>query len=301
MKYSAHGKLLLTHEYLVLDGAKSIALPTLQGQTLEVAEMPFSEVLIEWKALEVNGEVWAEVTLNRNLEVEATSDKEVATHLQAFLKKASALNPNILSSDKSYQITTQLEFHRHWGLGSSSTVLSLIAQWFNVNVFELQQGTFAGSGYDLACANAKGPIEYQILNGVPRVENIEWPWLYQANLFVVYLNQKQNSREAIDAYRAQQNNIAETILEVNRESEDWLNCSSLSEFMRLMERHESRMSEILKQTPVKERLFSDFNGAVKSLGAWGGDFVLVACEQNPVEYFKNKGYTQVFKLNTFIR
>jgi hypothetical protein len=41
---------------------------------------------------------------------------------------------------------------------------------------------------------------------------------------------------------------------------------------------------------VQEALFSDFKGVVKSLGAWGGDFVLVISKENPKEYFNSKGY-----------
>ena len=34
--FYAHGKLLITSEYLVLDGAEALALPTVYGQSLEV-------------------------------------------------------------------------------------------------------------------------------------------------------------------------------------------------------------------------------------------------------------------------
>ena len=43
-------------------------------------------------------------------------------------------------------------------------------------------------------------------------------------------------------------------------------------------------------------MFKDFEGEVKSLGAWGGDFVM-ACTENDAEYvsryFKNKGLDTV--------
>ena len=35
------------------------------------------------------------------------------------------------------------------------------------------------------------------------------------------------------------------------------------------------MSELLDTKTIKELLFPDFSGTIKSLGAWGGDFVLV--------------------------
>jgi hypothetical protein len=57
-----------------------------------------------------------------------------------------------------------------------------------------------------------------------------------------------------------------------------------------LEKHEIIMSHVLEIETVKESLFPDFNGVIKSLGAWGGDFVLVISEENPSSYFKAKGY-----------
>ena len=34
-------------------------------------------------------------------------------------------------------------------------------------------------------------------------------------------------------------------------------------------------------------LFNDFKGAIKSLGAWGGDFILATAKQDPTAYFKD--------------
>jgi hypothetical protein len=53
------------------------------------------------------------------------------------------------------------------------------------------------------------------------------------------------------------------------------------------------MSSILELPTVKESLFCDFNGSIKSLGAWGGDFVLVVSKENPISYFKNKGFKTI--------
>jgi hypothetical protein len=53
------------------------------------------------------------------------------------------------------------------------------------------------------------------------------------------------------------------------------------------------MSEILSLAKVQDRLFPDFEGTIKSLGAWGGDFVLVLSQDNPTAYFSEKGYTTI--------
>ena len=59
-------------------------------------------------------------------------------------------------------ITTKLTFPRAWGLGTSSTLISLIAQWAKCDPFELLFEAFGGSGYDIACATANSPISYQL-------------------------------------------------------------------------------------------------------------------------------------------
>ena len=42
---------------------------------------------------------------------------------------------------------------------------------------------------------------------------------------------------------------------------------------------------------VKECLFPDYKGTVKSLGAWGGDFVLAISETEDIpNYFLSKGF-----------
>ena len=60
------------------------------------------------------------------------------------------------------------------------------------------------------------------------------------------------------------------------------------------------MSEILEMQTVKEALFPDFRGVVKSLGAWGGDFVLAVSRENPTEYFRNRGYDTVVPFSEMI-
>jgi hypothetical protein len=51
---------------------------------------------------------------------------------------------------------------------------------------------------------------------------------------------------------------------------------------------------------VKEALFPDFKGIIKSLGAWGGDFVLVISKENPNEYFIAKGYETIIPYDQMI-
>ena len=47
--FRSHGKLLLTGEYVVLDGALSLAIPTVFGQDLKVENNTFGE--LHWISL----------------------------------------------------------------------------------------------------------------------------------------------------------------------------------------------------------------------------------------------------------
>ena len=57
-EYYSNGKLLITGEYLVLDGAKAFALPTKFGQNL-IVEKGNNEA-INWKSYDADGSIWFE-------------------------------------------------------------------------------------------------------------------------------------------------------------------------------------------------------------------------------------------------
>ena len=65
--FHAHGKLLLTAEYFVLDGATALALPVRLGQKLEIGNRRFTPVNWEigklgfhWRSLDEQGACWFE-------------------------------------------------------------------------------------------------------------------------------------------------------------------------------------------------------------------------------------------------
>ena len=61
------------------------------------------------------------------------------------------------------------------------------------------------------------------------------------------------------------------------------------------------ISNIIKQKSVKESFFKDFEGSIKSLGAWGGDFILVTSKDNPTDYFKSKGFETIIPYHEMIK
>lgn len=298
-EFYSNGKLLITGEYVVLDGALSLALPTKFGQSLKVELIDSPEII--WKSIDENGSVWFEDTflINDITSSLTNSHNAVSERIIQILKAVKSLNPDFLSDEQGYRITTELTFPRNWGLGTSSTLINNIADWTNVNAFELLEKTFGGSGYDIACAQNNQPISYLLHDHKPVVDVLNFNPSFKEHLYFVYLNKKQNSRDGIAKYR--ENKPHELIInEICKISIKIMQSKSLSEFENLITLHEHFISEIIKQKPIKEQLFSDFEGSIKSLGAWGGDFILVTSKDNPSSYFKEKGFEVIIPYNDMI-
>ncbi len=296
--YYAQGKLLLTGEYFVLDGALALALPTRLGQHFKVESGKAGE--LSWQSYDVDGTCWFSVTLAiPSLKIVSGESSEATQRLIQVLEQAVLLSKIPLSSLAGYAITSQLDFSRQWGLGSSSTLISFVAHLAQVDPYDLLAKTFGGSGYDLACALAKGPIIYQ--NRVAQPVVFHPPFADQ--LYFVYLGKKQNSREGIQRYRALGEKVKAKLEEINQLTLDVVACTSLSEFEGLMLRHEIIVSTMLDLPRAQNLYFSDYWGVVKSLGAWGGDFVLVTSDRDTAStktYFQQKGFEVILSYGEMI-
>jgi mevalonate kinase len=300
-KFYSNGKLLITGEYVVLDGAKAFALPTKMGQDLIVSETNASGV-IHWKSFDADQSVWFEAEINTtDIIAKSFADEEesISKILQNILYEAHKLNPTVIIN-KGFSIQTHLTFPRHWGLGTSSTLIYNVSQWFEINAFELLKNSFGGSGYDIANAQHNTPINYQIITGKPTVKPIYFNPAYKDNLYFLYLNQKQDSKAAIAMYYSKKYDIEDLILKINNITNQIEEGVNQERFQFLLEQHEAFMSGVLEMKTVKERFFSDFQGTIKSLGAWGGDFVLVVSNTNPKSYFKTKGFTTLLPYHDMI-
>lgn len=304
--FYSHGKLLLTAEYLVLDGAKALAVPTKKGQFLKVDEAEKNHLF--WKSIDCHGNTWFEqeyeFTAHQFLPKNKLATQEeniVCRALQNILSKLRALQPELFQG-KGFLLKTELEFPRDWGLGSSSTLINNLATWAKVNPYELLAKTFGGSGYDLACAKHSHPILFQLQKEInPIVEEVEFSPDFQVELFFVHLNQKQNSREGIQHYRNQNLDKKQVwIKEVNQITSEILKAESISTFENLIGQHETLLAEILGMPTVKQRLFPDYPRSVKSLGAWGGDFILATGGEAEKNYFKEKGYKTISRYTNMV-
>ncbi|KAA5820596.1 GHMP kinase [Algibacter amylolyticus] len=291
--FYSHGKLLLSAEYVVLDGALALAIPTKYGQSLIVE--PIDKPVLHWKSFDETKNIWFDTTFDLKGNTIECHDlnNAISNRLIEILQASKALNPEFLNSDQGYKIETHLEFPKNWGLGTSSTLITNIAKWANIDPFQLLEKTFGGSGYDIACAQHNQAITYKIAEHKKVVEHSNFNPIFKEQLYFVHLNKKQNSRDGIKHYHENKKNAASAINAINKLTLEMINCQTLDHFQDLMVSHENLIAKLTKQTPVKDIYFKDFDGAIKSLGAWGGDFVLVASKQNPTTYFNSKGFNTV--------
>ena len=291
--FYSNGKLLITGEYLVLDGAKSLALPTKFGQYLKVSSGDLGQ--IRWTSFDFDNSIWFEETISFN-EIINFKDSDNLSQRETLIKilqEAHLLNSAFLKSSFGYSISTAVTFPKLWGLGTSSTLINNIAQWLQIDAYTLLKNSFGGSGYDIACAQNDTPILFQLENSLPIVEKVIFNPEFTDSIYFVYLNKKQSSKTAIENYYKNKKNLDNDFQIINEITTAVLNSNSLEEFYDLLDKHEKVMSEILELPMVKENLFSDFDGSIKSLGAWGGDFVMAVSKENPTAYFENKGYKTI--------
>ncbi len=302
--YYSHGKLLLSGEYLVLDGATALALPTRQGQWLKVARSEAGG--LHWVSRDLNGSPWFEARFE-GTELKAGTvatrfPEDIRGRLLFMLRQAVDLNPAFERELDGVRVETSLEFPREWGLGSSSTLISNLAHWAGVDPYLLLRRTLGGSGYDIAAARSGGPFFYTLRpEKVPEITPAPFAPSFAEDLFFVYLNQKQDSREGIARYRKAGAPPQKAIEAVSALSREMAGVTDLQAFGGLMDAHEALIGHLLAMEPIKARLFRDYPGSVKSLGAWGGDFILATGADEGREYFRNKGYSVIRRYGEFIR
>ena len=63
---------------------------------------------------------------------------------------------------------------------------------------------------------------------------------------------------------------------------------SLSDFEKLITEHEAMIASMIGLPRIKDVFFADYVSEIKSLGAWGGDFVLATGDSSTPEYFRQK-------------
>lgn len=296
--FKSNGKFLITAEYLILKGAVGLALPLKRGQTLVIKTN--NTDIISWES-SVFGKTWFECKIHiKDLNVISTSDEEISKSLVKVLSEARNLNPSFIPTGVNASIDA--DFNLAWGLGSSSTLINNIAEWAKVDPYILLEKTFGGSGYDIACAGAKGPITYQLNTEGRSIHEVNFKPTFANHIFFVYLGKKMNSRTGMSYFKEKAKYGDNEIEKVNAITEEIIRCYSIKEFDHRLREHENLMSTILHIPTIKESNFPDYPYTIKSMGAWGGDFVLVSGNnfEEVKTYFNFKGLDTVIPYNDIV-
>ena len=440
VELSAHGKLLITGEYLVLAGARALALPLKFGQDMTIK--PSDDGIIHWQSIDPSG-TWftaeftmaspsdssscvprpasrvpslsriprlsrvprhsslvprpsslvpgpwslvprhasrvtrhvsrvtchsslvpgpsslvprhssrvtrhvSRVTCHSSLVPRHFSHLPTAETLLNLLTAARTLSPQFLQSPRGCHVTVTANYPLAWGLGSSSTLCSLVARWAGIDAFALYRLVSNGSGYDLACATQTGMIFYK-LSGEPGQQNPQWPETLQPGqnplhqnpslvtchasrvtrhvsrvtrhsslvtrpsslpatpgpalrnaTWFAYLGNKQETAREVSAFLDSNNYTAAHVARVSELARLICEAKTAGELIALVEEHEAMISAILNR-PVLARRFPAFPGAVKSLGAWGGDFAMFVSDSEPAEVEKilrSYGLSEIFRFD----
>ena len=113
--YYSNGKLLLTGEYLVILGAKALAIPVKYGQSMNIREYSNENKLI-WTAKE-HGKEWFKAVLScKTLILEESSNEVIGERLFKLLNEIKLMNPGFINQNSGYEIETDINFDRNWGL-----------------------------------------------------------------------------------------------------------------------------------------------------------------------------------------
>lgn len=302
----ANGKLLLTGEYLVLRGAMALALPLKKGQSLSIEKRePSGHPYISWFAYAPD-KLWFKTTLELpSLDIIGTDDRPKSAKLQLILLTIKQLNPQLFDGSAGYKIVTRLDFEPQWGLGSSSTLVSNLARWAKIDPYTLLNFSIGGSGYDIACATATKSILYKVNTLRPQIKPANFKPIFSPHLYFVYQGKKQDSTQGVAAFNAQTEGrsldmLIERVSEISHEA---ASTDSFDHFCALMDEHEQLMSGVLL-APVIKSQYPDFDGSIKSLGAWGGDFMLVMSSKGPDyirHYFTKHSLTDIFAYNDLVK
>lgn len=297
------GKIMLTGEYLVLNGARALAVPLRLGQQMDVLTFDEPQGVLDWTSEDVDGEFFSARFSSHDLSVLDSNDAATADYISTILQGAKNLNFEFLNPLVHSKVHSVIEFSRQYGFGSSSSLICNIAKWAKIDALALNKLISNGSGYDVATGMMATPILFQLINEKPEVYKVNLSYSFTDKFWLVYLGHKQSTTSAIANYQPNHIGLLEQVKKLNAITHRFLENKTLSGFQKSMRKHEKCIAEVLDRKRIKKELFSDFNGEIKSLGAWGGDFVLAVSQDAPLlvkQYFSAKGYDKIFAFTELV-
>ena len=300
--FYSNGKLLLTGEYLVLEGCQALALPLRRGQSLSVSSGNTPGQIL-WKSFYNQKLFFEGIYSLRDKTFTKSTNNLISNYLKRILNfTTESLSQKVHSNGTI--INTHIDFPLEWGLGSSSTLINNLANWLQIDPFQLNHQMNAGSGYDIACARSEQALIYQLKKGQPAYETIHFNPPFRDQLYLIYTGKKQDSQKEVEKFMNQPSYGQKDIKEIHSINQQIREAVTLSDFEKAIRKHEQLMANILKSPPVKEHKFPDYPGTLKSLGAWGGDFILATwtkSREELVEYFKQYNLQTMFSWEELIK
>ena len=298
----ARGKLLISAEYMVLHGSLALVLPLKKKQILKKIRSE-NRNSFTWTAYRET-DLWFRAEFRPStLEVVTASNAEMAERLRMLLRTCVELNPSFHRELLIWDVETRLDFSPEWGFGSSSTLTALMAEWAGVNALDLHFMISEGSGYDVACAVADRAIVYSLQDKEPRYEPVLFQPPFADQLYFVWLGSKQPTALHLREMAGRLNPGKELIRSFSMLTRGMLGSKELDDFRNYMEEHEAKLSELTGLERVSLTRFPGLQGSVKSLGAWGGDFVMIASDQQTdalYNYLDKLGFSCRFRFKELI-
>lgn len=257
-----------------------------------------------WVAKDHQGKSWFEATIETmDFTAVKTTDKDIADQLAKLLKCAVRLNSEFLDKWNGFKVTTELQFDRSWGLGSSSTLTYMIAEWADVHPLMLHFKYSQGSGYDVAVAMAESPIVYFTNDDETSYTPIDFLPSFRKHLYFVHLGRKASTSAAIQGYLKSGKKRQILVTQLSEITDQIIGCKDVSQFRQYLQQHNAYVEEAIGTKIADHYPFEDFNGVIKPLGAWGGDFCM-AVTSEPAEqvtsYFNSKGLKTIIKYDDMI-
>ena len=299
MKFKSNGKLLITSEYLVMKGAMALAIPAKLDQELNVIST--NSDFINWKSFNKDNQIWYEEkffldkgTLIYHGKKNKMSDLIVRLfdYIHKFNKPEKSIGNEFI---------WKINFNINWGLGSSSTLINNLSKWAKVNPYKLLFSVFNGSGYDIACCDKSNPIIFQKKDDYLSVSDTTFNPNFLNNLFLIFLNKKQDTQKSVQNFLETDQSLSEGINQINEIVDEIENVKDITTFESLIERHEKIIANVLQMPTIQNEKFPDYNnGVIKSLGSWGGDFVLATGDEKSVNYFEEKGFNTIRKISDLL-
>ena len=303
-QFYSNGKLLLTAEYLVLKGAEAIAFPLKRGQSLDIQKADFSGQL-QWNTYYNDKNIFHGLFSLKKKKFISASEKNISSYLGSILKNISEEISRKINST-GLTINTFLDFPFEWGLGNSSSLINNLAAWLQIDPFELNNRISYGSGYDIACARSNRPIIYRKNGNYPDYKEVAFNPSYKNNIYFIYTGNKQNTRKEVKKYLDLNQEKEQSIFlrELQSINHEIINSNNIATFENAITEHEKLISNILQEPTIQEQTFPDFPGKIKSLGAWGGDFILVTWKKRRKElseYFNRRNMNILFSWDELIK